>query len=151
MVQWKEQPTAACPRCGDDENARHVWLCQEPAMFFVWALLMYSLSAYLESIHTVTEIIFWIIRCLTEWRSQEPLSPIRTDLPGLRQAIEAQDSIGWQGWRSRHPLSLAWPSEHWQTLGNFSCRQTMGSSVGPLGSSKPGQIQPRDGPRYRSA
>jgi hypothetical protein len=26
MVQWKEQPTAACPRCGNDENARHVWL-----------------------------------------------------------------------------------------------------------------------------
>jgi hypothetical protein len=57
---------------------------------------MYSLSAWLESVHTATEIIFWIIRRLTEWRSQKSLSPIRTDLPGLRQALEAQYSIGWQ-------------------------------------------------------
>jgi hypothetical protein len=48
-----------------------------------------------------TEIIFWIIRRLTEWRSQESLSLIRTDLPGLRQAIEAQDSIGWQAFFDR--------------------------------------------------
>jgi hypothetical protein len=96
MVKWKEQPTATCPRCGEDENARHVWLCQEPAVFFVWPLLMYSLSVYLELVHTATEIIFWTTQRLTEWRSQEPLSSIRTDLPGLRQAIEAQDSIGWQ-------------------------------------------------------
>jgi hypothetical protein len=38
---------------------------------------------------------FWIIRRLTEWRSAEPRSPIHTDFPGLQQAIEAQDRIGW--------------------------------------------------------
>jgi hypothetical protein len=91
MVKWKEQPAVACPRCGKDENARHVWLCQEPAVFFVWALLMSSLSAWLlESVHTAMATIFWIIRHL------ESFSSVCTDLPGLSQVIKAQDSIGWQ-------------------------------------------------------
>jgi hypothetical protein len=44
MVQWKEQLTPACPRCGDSEHVRHVWLCQDPAVFCLWALLMSSFS-----------------------------------------------------------------------------------------------------------
>jgi hypothetical protein len=95
LVHRKEQPTPDCPRCGDSENARHVWRCQDPSVFFVWALLMSSFSSWLESVRTAPEIIFWIIRRLTEWRSSEPLSIARTDLPGLIEAIEAQDRIGW--------------------------------------------------------
>jgi hypothetical protein len=95
MVKWKEQPTSDCPRCGFVENARHVWLCQEPAVFFVWALLMSSFSLWMESVHTANDIAYWIIQRLTEWRSPLPFSPIHTDLPGLSQAIEAQDQIGW--------------------------------------------------------
>jgi hypothetical protein len=94
MVKWKEQLTPACPRCGIAENARHVWLCQDPAVFFVWALLMSALSDWMESVNTATEITFWIIRRLTEWRSAKPLSQVHTDLPGLFQAIVAQDHIG---------------------------------------------------------
>jgi hypothetical protein len=47
------------------------------------------------SVNTANDVAFWIIRRLTEWRSAEPRSPIHTDLPGLQQAIEAQDRIGW--------------------------------------------------------
>jgi hypothetical protein len=91
MVQWKEQTTPACPRCGADENAHHVWLCPEPAVFIVCALLMSSFSVWLESVHTATEITYWITQCLTEWQSLLPLSLVITDLPGLLQAIAAQD------------------------------------------------------------
>jgi hypothetical protein len=95
LVQWREQPTPACPRCGLIEDARHVWLCQEPAVYFVWALLVSSLSDWMVSVNTANYVVFWIIRRLTEWRSAEPHSPIHTDLPGLQQAIEAQYHIGW--------------------------------------------------------
>jgi hypothetical protein len=57
LVRWQEQPTSACPRCDEPENARHVWQCQEPAVFFVWALLMSSLSKWLEKLHTANDII----------------------------------------------------------------------------------------------
>jgi hypothetical protein len=57
MMKWKEQATSKCPRCGEHENARHVWLCQDPAVYFVWYLLMASFSAYLESLHTKNDII----------------------------------------------------------------------------------------------
>jgi hypothetical protein len=96
MVHRKEQPTPDCPRCGDSKNARHVWLCQEPAVFFVWDLLMSSFSSWLESVCTAPEIIFWIIHRLTEWRSSEPHYTARSDLPGLLEAIHAaQDRLGW--------------------------------------------------------
>jgi hypothetical protein len=95
LVKWKEAPTSACPRCGEHENARHVWTCQEPAVFFVWALLMSAFSKWLESVHTAKDVIFWIIQRLTEWRSSEPFSTAQSDMPGLLQAIHAQDQIGW--------------------------------------------------------
>lgn len=64
-----------------------MWLCQEPVvLFFVWAHLMSSLSSWLELVHTATDI--------TEWHSLNPLSPAHTYLPGLLQAIEAQDRMG---------------------------------------------------------
>jgi hypothetical protein len=95
LVRWQEQPTSACPRCDEPENARHVWKCQESAVFFVWALLMSSLSKWLEKLHTANDIIHWIIQRLAEWRSSEPFSAAQSDMPGLLQAIAAQDRIGW--------------------------------------------------------
>jgi hypothetical protein len=96
MVKWNEQLTPACPHSGQTENARHhVWLCPDPAVFFIWALLMSSCSAWLESVQMAKEITYWIIQCLTEWCSTEPFSSAQTDLPGVLQAIEAQDHMGW--------------------------------------------------------
>ena len=95
LVKWKEQPTSDCPRCGEHENARHVWTCQEPAVYFVWALLMTAFSKWLESVHTAKEVTFWIIQRLTEWRSSAPFSRPHSDMPGLLLAIAAQDRIGW--------------------------------------------------------
>jgi hypothetical protein len=56
---------------------------------------MSSFSDWLTSLHTATEITFWIIKHLTEWGSQEPYSTAKTDLPGLLQAIQAQDCLDW--------------------------------------------------------
>jgi hypothetical protein len=56
---------------------------------------MTSFSKWLESVHTATDVIYWIIQCLTKWCSSASFSLIQTDLPGLLEAIEAQDQIGW--------------------------------------------------------
>jgi hypothetical protein len=95
LVHWKEQPTPDCPRCSLPETSRHVWQCQEPAVFFVWALLMSSFSKWMQKVHTANDIVYWIIQRLTEWRTSEPFSPAQSDMPGLLQAISAQDRIGW--------------------------------------------------------
>jgi hypothetical protein len=81
LVQWREQQASpACPRCDLTEDTRHVWLCREPAVFFIWALLKSFFSNWLVLVHTDTAIIYWIIRHLTKWRSSDPFSPIYTDL-----------------------------------------------------------------------
>ena len=73
-------------RCGEHKNARHVWTCQEPAVFFVWALLMLAFSKWLESVHAAKDI---------NWRSSEPFSHAQFDTPGLLEAIAAKDRVGW--------------------------------------------------------
>jgi hypothetical protein len=95
LVRWQEQPTSACPRCDQLENAPHVWQCQEPAVFFVWVLLMSSFSKWLEKVHTANDIVHWIIQRLTKWRSSAPFSAAQPHMPGLLQAISAQDRFGW--------------------------------------------------------
>jgi hypothetical protein len=54
-----------------------------------------AFSKWRELVHTAKEVTFWIIQRLTEWRSSEPFSRPRSDMPGLLQAIAAQDRIGW--------------------------------------------------------
>lgn len=94
MVQLKEQPT---PADYQEIPGIYVWLCQGRAIFFVcWPLLMSSLSNWRVSMHTATDIMYWIFQRLTEWPSSEPLSTTNSDLPGLLQAILAtQDRMGW--------------------------------------------------------
>jgi hypothetical protein len=56
---------------------------------------MSAFSKWLQSVHTANDVIYWIIQRLTEWRSAEPFSRAQSDMPGLLQAINAQDQIGW--------------------------------------------------------
>ena len=86
---WGEEPTSDFPRCGEHENARYVWTCQEPAVSFVWALLMSTFSKWLQSVHTAKDFTYWIIQRLTKWGSSEPFSNAQSNMPGLLQAIDA--------------------------------------------------------------
>jgi hypothetical protein len=84
LVRWNEQPgTLACPRCNQPENAWHIWQCQDSTVFFVWALLMSSLSKWLKKVHAANSIIHRIIQRLTKWRISKPFSPALSDMPGF--------------------------------------------------------------------
>jgi hypothetical protein len=149
LVRWKEQPTPDCPRCTLPENSRHVWQCQELAVFFVCALLMSSLSNWMQKVHTAKDIVFWIIQRLTEWRTSEPFSPAQSDMPGLLQAISAQDRIGWLAF-FKGCIAIEWagvPEAHFLWLGrrNTGKCQVVGSRLGPVGSPEPSQEAPGDG------
>ena len=53
-------------------------------------------SKWLESVHTAKHhVTYWIIQCLMKWHSLGPFSNAQSDMPGLLQAINAQDCIGW--------------------------------------------------------
>ena len=57
---------------------------------------MSAFSKWLEeSVHTANNVTYWIIRHLTKWRSSEPFSDAQSDMPGLLQAIVAQDRPYW--------------------------------------------------------
>jgi hypothetical protein len=154
MGKWKEQLTPDCPRCRQIENARHVWLCPEIAVYFVWTLLISSFSDWLASIHPATQVTYWNIQRLTKWRSQAPFSTASTDLPGLLQVIEAQDIMGWLALHSsgmgRHTtsaFSVARMAEYRQTLGYIDSSEVMGDSLlGSMGPSQPDQAQPATTP-----
>jgi hypothetical protein len=122
MVKWKEQLTPDCPHCGQIENAQHVWLCPEPAVYFVWALFMSSFSDWiLTSLRTATEITYWIIKCLTEWQSQEPFSMAHTDLRAYYRQYRLK--ITWAGWLSSKDTQQKNGPE-------FNMRISCGSDIG---------------------
>ena len=54
---------------------------------------------------------FFIVWRLIEWHSSKPLSPVRTDLPGLLQAIEAQDQVGWLAF-FEGCIAVEWAGDH---------------------------------------
>ena len=45
--------------------------------------------------HHQKDVTYWVIQRLTEWRSSDPFSNAYSNKPGLLQAIDAQDCIGW--------------------------------------------------------
>ncbi len=54
---WKETETVACPRCGNFEDAPHVWSCNSKAAQLIWDSQLDKLQAWLATIDTDPEII----------------------------------------------------------------------------------------------
>jgi hypothetical protein len=46
MMRWNKRPSAVCPRCDDEEDARHVWVCQGAGANEVWEQSMASLYSH---------------------------------------------------------------------------------------------------------
>jgi hypothetical protein len=48
MVQWKMRESAACPRCGEPEDSRHVWTCHAPDARWTRMVHLAKLETWLE-------------------------------------------------------------------------------------------------------
>jgi hypothetical protein len=94
MVRWKEKETACCPRCGEYEDARHVWLCNNVDACNLWKTELDKLMAWLVTIDTDPEIIDALIDNLRQrFLAQEVQPKVYTNK--IRMGIQKQENIGW--------------------------------------------------------
>jgi hypothetical protein len=67
LVRWKESDRPDCPRCGEYEDARHVWICKSEEATYVWDNRMDKLFSWLTMIDTDPEIFSAILTGLKTW------------------------------------------------------------------------------------
>jgi hypothetical protein len=105
MVRWNEWPDPHRPRCGANEDATHVWLCQGNDSNALWVTALQSLQEWMVSVQTDPGISKAIITGLNNWRCGSTLA-----FPSghyLHCAVYQQSDIGWgnllEGW-----ISIEW-------------------------------------------
>ena len=67
MVQWKMQDSAACPRCGAEEDSRHVWTCQAVDAWWVRMQHIFKLDTWLGEQETHPALRKELINGLKAW------------------------------------------------------------------------------------
>jgi hypothetical protein len=91
---WKDTETATCPRCGDYEDAPHVWRCKDKAVQLIWDSQLDKLHSWLATIDTDPEIITVIIMNLKSWYYNTPTEVIDTSRD-IQNCAKRQDLLGW--------------------------------------------------------
>jgi hypothetical protein len=67
MVQWKMRESAACPRCGQEEDSKHVWTCHSPDASWMRIQHILKLDVWLAENETQPEIRREMINGLKAW------------------------------------------------------------------------------------
>jgi hypothetical protein len=91
---WKDTETAACPRCGDFEDAPHVWSCKAKAVQLIWDSQLDKLHSWLATIDTDPEIVTAITMNLKNWYYNTP-SEASNSSREIHNCITKQDLLGW--------------------------------------------------------
>jgi hypothetical protein len=99
MHRWKERDNPNCPRCGQFEDAPHVWLCKGCDTNSVWTSSLDKLQDWMTSVQTDPDIQDAIINYLDSWRNDTtPPNPP----PHIDDLLQAQTTLGWRmffkGW-----------------------------------------------------
>jgi predicted RNA-binding Zn-ribbon protein involved in translation (DUF1610 family) len=68
LVKWKQKQSVACPRCGEIENAIHVWKCRHAGADTIWDQFIKSLGTWLHNT-TSTSLTQLLVNSLQEWRA----------------------------------------------------------------------------------
>jgi hypothetical protein len=105
MMKWKEHDNPNCPRCGQFEDAPHVWICTGCDANLVWKKSLEKLSEWLSSVQTDPDVQDAIIAYLDSWREDSiPEQLVSFD---LRDLVQYQSNQGWRlffkGW-----IPIAW-------------------------------------------
>jgi hypothetical protein len=66
LVRWKEKETPTCPRCGQYEDARHVWLFNHTDAQNLWKTELDKLLVWLVQIDTDPDITEGLIGSLRQ-------------------------------------------------------------------------------------
>jgi len=67
MKKWKKQDTDKCPRCSEQEDARHVWTCQSPEARLLRSQHLFKLRKWFKDQDTSPEVARVIMARLTSW------------------------------------------------------------------------------------
>jgi len=94
MKRWGKRDTNACPRCGEPENAAHVWICPHPQADEVWSLSLKKLDDWMTQVGTLSDIRESILHHLDSWRS--PDANCRSYNYSNITLSDLQGECGWQ-------------------------------------------------------
>jgi hypothetical protein len=102
MKRWRQWDTDQCPRCGDFEDAQHVWICKAAGANDIWSKAIDSIELTLRKLNMEPTLRHTLLLYLKGWHSGETIRylPPRA----LEEALQEQNSIGWnrffEGWLS---------------------------------------------------
>jgi hypothetical protein len=71
MKRWKQWDTDQCPRCGEQEDAAHIWVCKEQGAKEVWSKSLATIELFLCKLDTDPTIIHLLMLHLNSWQSGE--------------------------------------------------------------------------------
>jgi hypothetical protein len=109
MHRMKQWSTPACPRCGQDEDAEHVWLCQQTEVQQMWEVAMEEVASWLRIQGTQPEISTAIINGLNAWRNNSNVQYDDYDKE-VSTAATLQHQSGWKNFFEGRP------NIHWATI-----------------------------------
>jgi hypothetical protein len=69
MKRWGERDTDACPRCGEPEDASHVWKCSQAQAQDVWDTSLGKLDTWMSEVGTLPAVKQSILDHLHSWKN----------------------------------------------------------------------------------
>jgi hypothetical protein len=103
MKCWKLRKTSDYPRCGEHEDAQHVWKCQGPGVQDIWEKSLEKLDNWFNIMQTDPDIQHCILTYLRSWKDGS--QPETTYYVVTEELLKHQVEIGWrqifEGWLSR--------------------------------------------------
>ena len=100
MKRWKEREDDRCPRCGEPEDAPHVWRCKGEGTEDIWTKALEGLASLLRKLNTNPTLLHIILVYLRGWRSGE--GPQYVPPLVFQTLVEEQGRVGWsrffEGW-----------------------------------------------------
>jgi hypothetical protein len=87
-----------CPRCSQPEDVVHVLTCRGTGADLAFTTSLQKLDAHMRKITTAPEIRQVVLKRIRHWRLHQHHVPMAEAVPdefGLREAVSAQDALGW--------------------------------------------------------
>jgi hypothetical protein len=95
MVQWQLRESAACPRCGAEEDCRHVWTCHSPDARLLRLQHIVKLDEWLRDQETQPDVRRELINGIKAWSVDTERRTFYQTPTHIREVLTHQDHIGW--------------------------------------------------------
>jgi hypothetical protein len=93
MKCWQLWENDHCPRCGQQEDAHHVWVCKDNWAKDIWSSALEEVECLLRKLDTDPTVTYLILTYLHGWRSGEEIAYAAPS--ELEAVLQEQNNIGW--------------------------------------------------------